>query len=58
METAPHKYAGQYIACVNEEIVASGKTQLEVFKAAKLVHPHKTIHVSYVPTKRETVLFL
>ncbi|HLD33263.1 MAG TPA: DUF5678 domain-containing protein [Candidatus Nanoarchaeia archaeon] len=58
METAPQKYAGQYIAWVNDNIIASGKTQLEVFRVAKKLYPDKEIIVEYAPTKKELVTFL
>ena len=58
METVPKKYAGQYVAWVEGNIISSGKTQLEVFKAAKKLYPVKEIIVDYVPTKKELVTFL
>lgn len=58
MKPIPSHYAGQYVAFVDDEIIASGKTSLEVYKKAKKIHPSKLIALEYVPTKRETVTFL
>ena len=52
------KYAGQYVAWVEEKIVSVGRTQLEVYRKAKKVHPVKLITLEYIPTKRETFTFL
>ncbi len=52
------KYAGQYVAWIDEQIVAVGKTSLEVYKKAKKISSHKLITLEYVPTKKETVTFL
>lgn len=58
MQQIPSKYAGKYLALVDEEIVAVGNSYLEVYKNAKKVHPTKLISLDYAPTKRETVTFL
>ena len=52
------KYAGQYIAWIDEKIVAFGKTSLEVYKKAKEISTDKLITLEYVPTKKETITFL
>ena len=54
----PSKYAGQYLAFVDEVLVANGKTSLEVYTKAKKMHPLKLITLEYYPTKRETITFL
>lgn len=58
MKEIPSKYAGQHLALIDEEIVASGKSYLEVFRTAKRLHPTKIITLEYFPTKRETITFL
>ena len=52
------KYAGQYVAWVEEKIVSVGRTQLEVYRKAKITHPTKLITLEYIPTKKETITFL
>ncbi len=52
------KYIGQYIAWIDENIVASGKTSLEVYKKARKISTDKLITLEYVPTKKETITFL
>ena len=52
------EYTGQYIAWIDEKIVAAGKTSLEVYKKAKKKSSDKLITLEYVPTKRETITFL
>ena len=58
MKIVPQKYAGQYVAWVDNNIVSSGKTQLEVFNSAKKLCPEKEIIVEYAPTKKELITFL
>ena len=58
MNTLPAKYAGQYVALIDHKIVANAMTQLEVYKKAKRIEPHKLITLAYVPTKKETITFL
>lgn len=52
------KYAGHYVAWIDEKIVAFGKTSLEVYKKAKTVSAHKLITLEYIPTEKETITFL
>ena len=52
------KYAGQYIAWIDEKIVAFGKTSLEVYNKAKKISADELITLEYVPTKKETITFL
>ena len=52
------KYAGQYVAFIGEEIVASGKTTLQAYTKAKGTHPKQMITLEYIPTKKETLTFL
>jgi hypothetical protein len=58
MNQIPHKYAGQYVALMNEQVIASGKTSLETYRKAKRIHPKKMVTLEYVPTKKETITFL
>ncbi|MEK6846335.1 MAG: DUF5678 domain-containing protein [Nanoarchaeota archaeon] len=58
MEDPFKKYAGECVAMVDDEVVASGRTYLEVYKKAKTMHTNKLISLMYVPTKRETLTFL
>lgn len=58
MDTIPRKYAGQYVALVEQKLITSGRTGLEVYNKAKKLYPKKMITLMYVPTKRETVTFL
>ena len=52
------KYAGQYVALIEQKIITSGRTGLEVYTKAKKIYPKKMITLMYVPTKRETITFL
>ena len=52
------KYAGQYVAWIDENIVAFGKTSLEVYRKAKKISADKLITLEYVPTKKETITLL
>ena len=58
MKNVLKKYSGKYVAWVNNKIVASGKSQLEIYKKAKKIYPSEMVSLEYVPTKRETELFL
>ena len=58
MNKIPPKYAGKYVALVNEHIVAEGRSQLKVYKKAKKDNPQKMITLEYIPTKKETLTFL
>lgn len=58
MEDQFKKYAGECVAMVDEKVVASGRTYLEVYKKAKLTSANKLISLMYVPTKKETLTFL
>lgn len=58
MEEPFKKYAGECVAMIDEKVVASGKSYLEVYKKAKALHANKLISLMYVPTKRETLTFL
>ncbi len=57
MDETQYKFLGTYIALVEGEIVASGRSQLEIFNFAKKNYPHKLITLSYIPTKREVTDF-
>ena len=54
-----HKYAGKFVAIVNEKVIAAGKTRLGVFhQAEKKVSPSSKIGVFYFPTKKEMLTAL
>lgn len=52
------KYAGKYIAVVDNKLVAIGRSNLEVFRKAKEKHPTKMVSISYIPRKDELVTLL
>ncbi len=52
------KYPGKYIAIVEDELVAIGHTEHEVFKRAKEKHPDKEVSIAYLPTDEEMVTLL
>lgn len=58
MEDQFKKYAGECVAMIDEKVVASGKTYLNVYTNAKKSNPTQIITLMYVPTKRETITFL
>jgi len=58
MKKISSQFSGKYVAFVNDEIIADGKTTLEVYKKAKQLFPHKMVSLMYVPTKKEMVTFL
>ncbi|MBI2666850.1 hypothetical protein HYX13_04515 [Candidatus Woesearchaeota archaeon] len=51
-------YAGKYAALIDEKIVATAKTSVEVYKKAKKKNPTQMITLMYLPTKKETITFL
>jgi len=57
MKQFPAKYAGQYVARVDDTIIASGKSQLDVYRKAKHQFPHKLISLKYIPTKKRNNFF-
>ena len=52
------KYPGKYIAVVDNELVAVGRSSIEVFKKAKEEYPTKMVSISYIPRKDELVTLL
>lgn len=58
MKKIPPQFAGKYVAFVNDEIIASGKTTLEVYRKAKQLHPQRMASLMYVPTAKEMVTLL
>jgi len=52
------QYAGQYVALLDEKVIASAKTSSETYKKAKQLFPTKMVSLMYVPTKKETITFL
>lgn len=49
-------YIGEWIAIVDEKVVASGKSVKQVFAAAKQKFPKKKMLLAKVPSK-ETMIF-
>lgn len=58
MKKSLAKYVGQYVACVDDKIIASGKNQLQVYRKAKHQFPQKLISLEYIPTKKELNFFI
>jgi len=53
------KYAGRFVAIVNEKVIATGKSRMSVFnKAEKEIAPNQTIGIFYFPTKKEMLTVL
>ena len=52
------KYPGKHIAIINNEIVAIGDSELEVFKKAKEKYPEEEVSIAYLPTDEEMVTLL
>ncbi len=52
------KYPGKYIAIIDDELVAIGDSELEVFKKAKEKYPDKEVSIVYLPTDEEMVTLL
>lgn len=53
------KYAGRFVAVVNEKVIAIGKNRLEVFhKAEEVVPPTEKIGVFYFLTKKDMLTAL
>jgi len=55
----PRKYAGKFVATINEKVIATGKGRMEVFrKAEKVAPPSVKIGVFYFPTRKEMLTAL
>ncbi|MFQ6119185.1 MAG: DUF5678 domain-containing protein [Methanosarcinales archaeon] len=52
------KYSGRYLAIVGDDVVAVGKSILEVYRIAKDKFPDRKISLIYMPTEEETVTLL
>ncbi|MBI4697772.1 MAG: hypothetical protein HY758_02350 [Nitrospirae bacterium] len=52
------KYAGKYIAVVNEKLAAVGDSGKEVEDAAKKIEPHKIPSVLRVPREEDMACLL
>ena len=52
------KYAGKYIAIVDNKLVAVSDSEVEAFKSAKEKYPDKTVSLTYIPRKDELVTLL
>ena len=53
------KYAGKFVATVNEKVVAIGKSRMEVFRLAeKTAPPSAKIGVFYFPTRKDMLTAL
>ena len=52
------KYAGKYVAVVNETLVAVGESRREVETKARALEPHKIPSVLRVPREEDMVCLL
>lgn len=53
------KYAGKFVAVINEKVITTGKNRIEVFKKAeKVASPKEKIGVFYFPTRKEMLTAL
>lgn len=53
------KYAGKFVATINEKVVAAGKSRMDVFRLAeKAAPPSAKIGVFYFPTKKDMLTAL
>ena len=53
------KYTGKFVAVINEKVIATGKSRMEVFrKAEKAASPTAKIGVFYFPTKKDMLTAL
>jgi hypothetical protein len=52
------KYAGKYVAVVNETLVAVGNTGKEAEDRARLIEPHKIPSVLRIPREEEMACLL
>ncbi|UCE50993.1 MAG: hypothetical protein JSV31_17170 [Desulfobacterales bacterium] len=52
------KYAGKYIAVVNQKLVAVGESGIEVENEARKIQPHKIPSVLRVPREEDMVCLL
>ena len=53
-----NKYAGKYIAVVNQELVAVGESGTEVESKARKIQPHKIPSVLRVPREEDMACLL
>ncbi len=51
------RFAGKHVAIIGDQIVASGKSPLEVWKRAKKSHPQSKPLLAYVP-KHDTLVLV
>lgn len=58
MPTDFHQYSGQYVAMVDQKVIAAAKTGKEAYVQAKRSFPSRIVSLMYVPTKKETITFL
>ena len=53
------KYAGRYIAVIDNKMVAVGSNRVEVYrKAIKSIPPDKDLGIFYLPLKKEVLTAL
>src|SRR2546422_2142345 len=52
------RFAGKHIAILGDEVVASGKSPMEVWKRAKKLHPQGKPVLAFVPKDDTLVLIL
>ena len=53
-----NKYAGKYIAVVNEKLIAVGESGTEVESKAREIQPHKVPSVLRVPREEDMACLL
>ncbi len=58
MKSTPPQFSGKYVAFLDDQIIAFGKTTLEVYQKAKQLYQQKMVSLLYVLTKREMVTLL
>ena len=51
------RFAGRHVAIIGDQIVASGKSPLEVWRRAKKSHPQSKPLLAYVP-KHDTIVLV
>ncbi len=56
IKTDTHRYAGKWIAIVDQKVVASGNDAEKVYRKAKIKYPKKKPSIAKVPMKEILVL--
>jgi len=50
------KYPGKFVAIVDDELIAIGDSELEVYRRAKERYPDKEVSIAYLPTEEVVTL--